>query len=122
MRATLDMFKLESDTRPFAAGRVIFTRGESGDTMYVVLEGEVELRINDHVLEVVGPAEPFGEMALIDGSERAATAIARTDCKVVAIPEKRFLFLVQQTPHFALQLMRVIVSRLRRMDERVAVD
>jgi CRP/FNR family transcriptional regulator, cyclic AMP receptor protein len=43
--------------------------------------------------------------------------VAKTDARVVAIDERRFLFLVQQTPNFALHLMRVLSERLRRMDE-----
>jgi len=56
------------------------------------------------------------KMALIDTGTRSATAIAKTACKLVAISEKRFQFLVRQTPNFALQLMRIIADRLRRMD------
>lgn len=58
-------------------------------------------------------------MALIDRNTRSATAVAKTACKLVPIDEKRFKFLVQQTPNFALQLMRIIAERLRRMDERL---
>ena len=50
--------------------------------------------------------------------ERVATATAQTACRVAEIPEKRFLFLVQQTPYFSLQIMRVMAERLRRMNER----
>jgi CRP-like cAMP-binding protein len=53
-------------------------------------------------------------MALIDGKTRSATAIAGTDCKIAVINEKRFLWLVEQTPRFALQMMQVITQRLRR--------
>jgi CRP-like cAMP-binding protein len=55
-------------------------------------------------------------MALLDKTPRSATAVAKTDCKLVAVDERRFKFLVQQTPHFSLQLMRIIADRLRRMD------
>jgi CRP-like cAMP-binding protein len=86
--------------------------------MYVILEGEVELRIGGRVVETLGPGEPFGEMALIDHAPRIATATAKSDCRLVAVPEKRFLFLVQQTPYFALHVMRVMAERLRKMDLR----
>ena len=55
-------------------------------------------------------------MALIDGLPRSGTALAATDCKLAAISEKRFLRLIEQTPRFALQIMRVITERLRRTD------
>jgi CRP-like cAMP-binding protein len=61
----------------------------------------------------------FGEMALIDGGTRSATAIAKTDCKLVPITEKQFLFMVQETPFFALRVMRTLTARLRRVDRRL---
>ena len=118
MGITLDLFHNETEGQSFPAGHTIFSKGDPGDAMYVVLEGEVELRINGSVNEILRPGEPFGEMALIDGSPRIATVIAKTPCKLIAISEKRFLFMVQQTPHFALQMLRVISERLRRMDMR----
>jgi len=118
MNVTLELFRNETEGTSFPAGQTIFSAGDPGDAMYVVLEGEVELRINESVVETLGPGEPFGEMALIDRTPRIATVTAKTDCKLVAIPEKRFLFMVQQTPHFALQIMRVMAERLRKMDLR----
>ena len=119
MGITLDMFADESYPREFAAGETIFQTYDMGAEMYVVLEGEVELTIDGKTLETLGPGEPFGEMALIDQAPRTATAIARTDCKLAVIPEKRFLFMVQTTPHFALQIMKVMADRLRTMNRRL---
>jgi CRP-like cAMP-binding protein len=90
-----------------------------GFEMYVVLEGEVELKVDSTVLETLGPGQPFGEMALIDQSPRTATAIAGTPCKLAVIPERRFLFMVQQNPEFALLIMKVMADRLRRMNARL---
>ena len=118
MGVTLDLFRNETEGLEFPAGQTIFTAGAAGSEMFVILKGEVELFIGDEIVEVLGPGEPFGEMALIDRAPRVATARARTSCTLTAIPEKRFLFMVQQTPHFALQIMRVIVVRLRKMDTR----
>ena len=88
--------------------------------MYVVNGGEVEIRLGSKVLEVVGPNGIFGEMAMVDGGPRTATAVARTECKVGPIDQRRFQFLVQQTPFFAIEVMRVLVGRLRRVDELMA--
>lgn len=81
--------------------------------MYAVVEGEVEIVFADKVINTHGPGEIFGEMALIDTKRRSAAAVAKSDCKLVPIDEKRFLFLVQQHPYFPLQLMRVLAERLR---------
>ena len=113
---TIDLFRNDDDTRNFAAGQQIFREGEPGDFMYVVVEGEVDLFIHDRLVESLRAGGVLGEMALIDQTPRSASAVARTECRLVAIDERRFKFLVQQTPNFSLQLMRVIADRLRRMD------
>ena len=119
MGVKMDMFAAEENPRICAAGEAIFSAYDMGAEMYVVLEGEVELTIGSTVLEALGPGEPFGEMALIDQAPRTATAIAKTPCKLVVISEKRFLFLVQQSPVFALQIMKVMADRLRKMNARL---
>lgn len=116
---TIDIFRNEKDTLAFEAGRPIFNEGDAGDTMYVVIEGEVELLVKGSLVETLGPGGVLGEMALLDNVPRSAGAITKTPCRLVEINEKRFRFLVQQTPNFALQMMRVIADRLRRMDDRL---
>lgn len=101
----------------YAPGEVIFAEGDPGDKMYVIRSGEVEILLDGKVLEVLPGGGIFGEMALIDGSPRVATARARTACEVAPISEKTFLFLVHETPFFAIAVMRTLASRLRRMDQ-----
>jgi len=112
----VSVFRFADDFEGFSAGQHIFTAGQPGDTMYVVKEGEVEVVVNGKVLDTVGPGGILGEMALIDKQPRSATAVAKTDCKLVSVNEQRFQRLVQQTPHFAIQVMRVMAQRLRHMD------
>ena len=119
MPVKLDMFATEENPRVCDAGEAIFRAYDMGSEMYVVLEGEVELTIGANIVETLGPGEPFGEMALIDQAPRTATAIAKTACKLAVIPEKRFLFMVQTTPHFAIQIMKVMADRLRKMNARL---
>lgn len=113
-----DMFQNQA-CQCFRSGEIIFRQGEPRTFMFVVNEGEVEIRIGERVVEVVEPAGIFGEMAMIDGSPRTATAVARSDCKLVPIDEKRFQFLVQQTPYFAIEVMRILAGRLRRVDQLI---
>ena len=118
--ATVDLFHAEdTELASFRAGQDVFREGEPGDVMYVVRQGQVELRVKGVLMETLGPGGVLGEMALIDHAPRSATATAKTDCELVPIPEKRFMFMVQQTPHFALQIMKVVAERLRRMDARL---
>lgn len=114
--AKFQMFRLEAECDSFAANDVIFRKGDPRSVMYVIKEGEVEIRLGDKVIETIGPDGLFGEMAMVDGEPRTASAVARTACKLVPIDQKRFQFLVQQTPNFAIQVMQLLVQRLRRMD------
>ena len=116
MTATITFFRNASDATPYPAGTVIFRDGDPGHEMFIVVEGEVEIRIGDVVVDVVGPGGIFGEMAIIDAAPRSATAIARVDAKLVAVAQKRFMFLLQQTPQFAIQVMRIMTDRLKRKD------
>jgi CRP/FNR family cyclic AMP-dependent transcriptional regulator len=98
----------------FKPGEVIFVEGDKGDKMYVIRSGEIEIERDGTVVETLSPGGIFGEMALIDGSPRAATARAKTSCEVAPITEKSFLFLVHETPFFAIAVMRTLAERLRR--------
>lgn len=107
----------KSEARSFAAGQCIFNQGEAGTTMYVVYQGEVDLLVNGQRVEKLGPGGVLGEMGLIDTAPRSASAVARTDCKLIPVNHERFALLVQHTPDFALQIMRVMAGRLRVMDQ-----
>jgi CRP/FNR family cyclic AMP-dependent transcriptional regulator len=102
----------------FAAGEAIFDEGSQGEKMYVVYAGEVTIELEGKVIEELSAGDSFGEMSLIDGAPRSATARAKTDCEVAPITEKAFLFLVHETPFFALTVMHNLADRLRRANER----
>jgi len=115
------LFESSKDAKDYAAGSTVFSQGDPRDVMYVVLEGELDLRRGDQTLETASAGAIVGEMALIDkDAPRSATAIAKTDCKLVPIDERRFEWLVAETPFFALHVMRILVDRLRRTTQRVA--
>ena len=115
----VSLFETSPKVIEVGVGGTVFNRGESGAEMYGVLEGRVEIRLGDRTLETVDAGGFFGEMALIDASARSATAIAQTRCRLAVMNEERFLFIVQQTPFFALEVMRVFAARLRAMDRRL---
>lgn len=111
----LSLLTKECESRRFDAGHVIFEEGEGGSVMYVVIAGEVEVWLGGRLVETLGPGEPLGEMALIDNAPHVATVIARTSCRVAVIPEARFLSMVRKIPGFAIEIMRVMACRLRRL-------
>lgn len=93
---------------------VMYPTPEAGDSMFAALDGEVEIRKAGRVLETAGAGSVFGELELIDQEPRSAAAVVTRDCRVVAVGERRFTQLVQQTPYFALEIMHILADRLRR--------
>jgi CRP/FNR family cyclic AMP-dependent transcriptional regulator len=111
-----ELFRFETGLLAIPAGQSLFRSGESGDVMYVLMEGSAIVTIGGITVERAEPGAILGELALIESLPRSATVTAITDCQFVPIGAKRFQFLVQQTPHFALHVMKVMADRLRRTD------
>ena len=87
--------------------------------MFVLKSGEADVLVNGRIVETLEHGSIVGEVGLVSPGPRSATVVARTDCEFVAVDEKRFQFLVQQTPFFATQVMRVMAERLRNLDRMV---
>jgi CRP/FNR family cyclic AMP-dependent transcriptional regulator len=100
-------------TRSAKAGEIIFKEGDEADQLFAIKSGEIAIQLGNRTLAELSANSIFGEMALIDDAPRSATAVAKTDVELVPISEKQFLFLVSQTPFFALKVMRVLARRLR---------
>lgn len=101
----------------FAGGDKIFVTEDDAKVMYVVRSGRVNIMASGVVLETIGPGGLFGEMALIDGAPRSASAVALEETEVAPIDRNAFLFMVRQSPDFALEVMSVLAARIRRMNE-----
>jgi CRP/FNR family transcriptional regulator, cyclic AMP receptor protein len=111
-----DIFRSSEPTTTFKEGQTIFKEGDMGDFMYILVEGQVEVVVRGVAVGIFEPIEVFGEMAVIDPKPRSASVIAKTNCRLVAINQKRFMFLIQQKPQFAIDLMKILVERIRWMD------
>ncbi len=109
-------------TVSFADGGVIFVKGDCGEYAYLVRSGEVEIRGAGHVLEVVGRGGLFGEMALIDGGPRSASAVARQATELVVIDRQAFVALIAEVPDFAVKVMQLLAHRLRAANARVSPE
>lgn len=94
-------------------GTTLFREGSAGALAYVVLEGRVAVTIQGRLVQKVGPGGIFGEMALIDQATRAATAVAETDCALVALNRNVFLALVKSNPDFGAALLGAVAERVR---------
>lgn len=100
--------------------KVIMSAGAVGAFMYVVLEGKVAILVQDQVVERIGPGGIFGEMALVDRSARAATAVAESNGRLLGIGRNDFLTLVQAKPAFGASLLKSIAERMQHLAVQVS--
>lgn len=101
------------------AGIALFSEGEPGICMYVLMEGTAAVCVAGVVIEIAKPGALLGEMALVDSSVRSATVITRSNCRVISIDRSQFDLLVREFPEFARHVMTVMADRLRHMNERL---
>jgi CRP-like cAMP-binding protein len=109
---------IEKCINEYDVADVIFEEGSTGRELYVVLEGKIDIvkgaGATRTTIVTLGKGEFFGEMAVIDGSARSATAVAAAPkTKVMRINHARFVYLVSQQPAFALMIMDALSKRLR---------
>ncbi len=109
------------DEAPFKAGQVIFSAEETGGTFFIVQAGQVELSITDDdgeklVLEILESGDFFGEMSLLDGGTRSATATAIQRTETLVLDRREFLDLLMQRPHMAQDVLVSQAKRIRRTD------
>ena len=112
------LFENESEVETLAPGEVLFEKGAPGNTMYVLKSGELQIVDGSYAYETVSAGGIVGELALIDTGPRSATVRAIKQSVVIPINKSRFMFMVQQTPFFALRVMRITSARLRAMNEQ----
>lgn len=108
----------ELPTRRFLAGETLFLKGDEPAAMYVVKSGLVHLLSFGRILEDVGPGGMLGEMAIIDEAPRSAAAMAGADTEVIVIDRPAFVKVIRSEPELALEVMRQLAARIRRMNER----
>jgi len=99
----------------YPAGSVVFNKGDAGTCMYVVQSGMIEMTIGDKVIEVCGPNEAIGFMSMIDGAARSSTARVKEACELSLIDQRKFRFMVDEVPNFALYIMGAMARRIRGM-------
>jgi CRP-like cAMP-binding protein len=114
-----ELFNRDTDTINLEAGQVLFREGDEGDRMYVLLEGAADVTIGGRVVESAVPGALLGEIALIEKAPRSATITATVPSRFAQVDQRRFHFMVQQTPFFATHVMHVLACRLRSMDKWV---
>lgn len=106
-------------------GTTLFSEGEPGDSLYIVLTGKVKLGRKssdgrENLVAVMGPADQFGELSLFDPGPRTATAVVVTDARLARLPKAALTRWVQERPQIGMQLLRVVARRLRRTNTMLA--
>jgi CRP-like cAMP-binding protein len=108
--------------RTFKAGETVFNLGSPGDYMMALLSGTIRISVpspdgKELVLTLIQPGEVFGELAVLDGKERSADAIAETECTLAMLYRHDVLSFFQRNPSAWLKLVEVLCQRLRRTDQ-----
>ena len=106
------------------AGELIFAKGAPARSMMAVLRGSVRISATaangrDVVLAILDAGEIFGELALLDGGDRTADAIAMSDCDLLVIDQRDFIPFLKRRSELCIELLKVLATRLRRTDELV---
>jgi CRP-like cAMP-binding protein len=102
---------LKESTAP--AGATIFTQGEPGDSMYIIVEGQVEALDGDQVFTQMGERQVFGEMALLDGEPRTATIRTKQATRLLRLDQEPFYELMDERIEIARGIIQVLLQRLR---------
>jgi CRP/FNR family transcriptional regulator, cyclic AMP receptor protein len=121
--STLESLARVSLTQQYPKGYFLFFQEDAGDAAYLVYEGTVAISLNmpdgrELVINEMRKGDFFGELALLGGEPRSATAIAKTPCGVIRIPRNEFLALLENEPKLMRHLLETIAHRLRTSGER----
>jgi CRP/FNR family transcriptional regulator, cyclic AMP receptor protein len=127
MFALLDESELQTvsellDHRRFDKGATIFTYGDAGDCIYVLRSGRVQVYVENTegekiILAEYEPGDSFGEISLLDGGPRTATAVAVDDTEALTFDRENLLDFVRRHPHAAIDMLTAMGKRLRATDE-----
>jgi CRP-like cAMP-binding protein len=109
----------QKSVKSYEPGQVIFKEGEAGNEMFIIIEGEVEIRKRTSMetaktLTTFKPGDIFGEMALIDNKPRSATAVAIKASRMLALNEPMFMAMIQRNPDFAKKMIQLLAERVRK--------
>jgi CRP-like cAMP-binding protein len=122
--AEVSRFAEVTREREYPKNSVILFEDDPGDALYIVSSGQVKVVLigedgREVILSVLGDGDFFGEMSLIDDEPRSAHVIAMKDSQLLVLRRDDFQSRLEEQPKIALKLLRVLVQRLRRADEKI---
>ena len=115
----LNMVQKVGSPKTYEPGEKVFIEGSPGTTMYVVLDGNIEIYVGGKSMEVAGRGAIIGEMALVDPGPRSATVVAKDYCVLAQVNQSQFLSLIEKAPSFSLNVMKSLATRLRNVNAMI---
>jgi hypothetical protein len=103
-----------------AAGKLIFQEGDYGDCLYIIIGGSVRIHRGERELAVLGRMQSLGEMAVLDGSPRSASATALEDTTMIKVDREQFLDVMRSSPEIMQGIIRLLLVRLREANEKIS--
>jgi CRP-like cAMP-binding protein len=120
----LRLFALMGETLAYRAGERIFEKGDEGNAAYIIIDGTVDVLVpidgGEAVVATLGKKEIFGEMAVLCDQPRSTAIAARTDLTVLRLRRQAFLNLLREFPDIALEVIKVLASRLEATTRELA--
>lgn len=99
--------------RTFKSGQQVVVEGRTGVGFFIILEGKAAVTIGDELVQVLGPGDYFGEMALLDGGARTATITADGELRCATMTSWAFKAFVMDNPKVAWAMLQALAQRLR---------
>jgi len=120
----IDQLSAHATSKLIKRGTTIFSKGDQGTCLYAVCSGQVKITVpsgegKDAVFNLIVPGQIFGEIALLDGGQRTADAVAAKDCELLVIDRRNFIPLVHREPDIAIKLIEILCRRLRNTSQQV---
>ena len=106
------------------AGRIIIEEGSFGETMYLIIQGEVSVikelgSVNEIEIDRIKPGEYCGEMALFEDVERSASIRTEMKCNFMVLHKQEFREIVREYPQIALEICKVLSGRIRKLHKKI---
>lgn len=120
VKADIDMrmFARNAGTNmTYAPGSIVFKEGDAGNHVYIIQSGVIEILAGDKVADVCGQNDALGFMTVIDGGVHTASARVKETAEVSIIDDRKFIFMIDEVPNFALYIMKAMAHRIRGMRE-----
>lgn len=103
----------------FPTKHAIFTQGQEGRALYIVVSGQVRVHIGDRDLAQLGPGTCFGEMSLFDAEPRSASVSTLASCECLVLTQQQLYEAIEETPGIAVNIIRLLSRRIRELNQKL---